>query len=80
VTESANITKERLKNTPAPSTEVLHANKYGLERHASWNYLSVIGQLNDFTQTHDQTYLLPYINVHNYLKTQKLYTKKQSNK
>jgi hypothetical protein len=31
VTESANIPKGRLKNTPAPEPEILHADKDGLE-------------------------------------------------
>jgi hypothetical protein len=46
VTESAHIPKGRLKNTPTPATEILHANTDGLARQESWNYPSVIGQLN----------------------------------
>jgi hypothetical protein len=51
VTESAHIPKGRLKNIPTPSTEILHANTYGLARQESWNYTSVIGQLNYLAQT-----------------------------
>jgi hypothetical protein len=43
---SANTPKGRIKNTPTPVTAILHADKDGLERHESWNYPSVIGQLN----------------------------------
>jgi hypothetical protein len=50
VTESANILKGRLKNTPTPVTEILHADKDGLECQESWNYPSVIGQLNYVAQ------------------------------
>jgi hypothetical protein len=32
VTKSANILRGRLKNTPTPTTEILHAKKDGLER------------------------------------------------
>jgi hypothetical protein len=46
VTESAHIPKGRLKNTPTPATEILHADKEGLERQDSWNYPSIIRQLN----------------------------------
>jgi hypothetical protein len=46
VPESAHIPKGRLKNTPAPATEILHADTEGLVRQESWNYSSVIGQLN----------------------------------
>jgi hypothetical protein len=58
VTENAHILKGRLKNTPTPDTEILHANKDGLERQESWNYPSVIGQLNYLAKTHDQIYPL----------------------
>jgi hypothetical protein len=50
VTESAHIPKGLLKNTPAPATAILHADKYRLARQESWNYLSVIGQLNYLAQ------------------------------
>jgi hypothetical protein len=46
VTESAHIPKDRLKNTPTPATAILHADAEGLARQESWNYPSVIGQLN----------------------------------
>jgi hypothetical protein len=39
-----------LKNTPTPATSTLHADKDGLERQESWNYPSVIGQLNFLAQ------------------------------
>jgi hypothetical protein len=45
VTESAHIPKGRLKNTPTPAKEILHAATDGLARKESWNYPSVIGQL-----------------------------------
>jgi hypothetical protein len=35
-----------LKNTPTPATSILHADIEGLARQESWNYPSVIGQLN----------------------------------
>jgi hypothetical protein len=50
VTESAHIPKGRLKNTPTPATEILHADTEGLTRQESWNYPSVIGQLNYLAQ------------------------------
>jgi hypothetical protein len=50
VTESAHIPKGRLNNTPTPETAILHAYKEGLTRQESWNYTSVIGQLNYFAQ------------------------------
>jgi hypothetical protein len=50
VTESAHIPKGRLKNTPTPATEILHADTEGLARQESWNYPSVIGQLNYLAQ------------------------------
>jgi hypothetical protein len=46
VPESAHIPKGQLKNTPTPATEILHANAEGITRQESWNYPSVIGQLN----------------------------------
>jgi hypothetical protein len=46
VTEIAHIPKGRLKNTPTPATAILHADTEGLARQKSWNYLSLIGQLN----------------------------------
>jgi hypothetical protein len=51
VTESAHIPKGRLKNTPTPATTILHADKEGLERQESWNYSSIIGQLNYLAQS-----------------------------
>jgi hypothetical protein len=42
VTESANIPKGRLMNTPTPATAILHADKNVLECQASWNYPSGI--------------------------------------
>jgi short-subunit dehydrogenase involved in D-alanine esterification of teichoic acids len=50
VTESALIPKGRLKNTPTPATGILHADTEGLARQESWNYPSVIGQLNYLAQ------------------------------
>jgi hypothetical protein len=50
ITESAHIPKGRLKNTPAPATAILHADTEGLARQESWNYTSVIGQLNNLAQ------------------------------
>jgi hypothetical protein len=50
VTESAHIPKGRLKNTPTPATAILHADTEGLARKESWNYPSVIGQLNYLAQ------------------------------
>jgi hypothetical protein len=43
ITEIAHMPKGRLKNTPTPATETLHADKDGLPRQESWNYPSVIG-------------------------------------
>jgi hypothetical protein len=45
VTESAHISKGGLKNTPTPSTEIIHTDKEVLARQESWNYPSVIKQL-----------------------------------
>jgi hypothetical protein len=50
VTESAHIPKGRLKNTPTPAAAILHADTEGLARQESWNYPSVIGQLNYLAQ------------------------------
>jgi hypothetical protein len=50
VAESAHIPKGRLKNTPTPATAILHADTDGLARQESWNYPSVIGQLNYLAQ------------------------------
>jgi hypothetical protein len=50
VTESAHIPKGRLKNTPTPFTAMLNADTEGLTRQESWNYPSVIGQLNYLAQ------------------------------
>jgi hypothetical protein len=52
VTESAHIPKDQLKNTPTPTptTATLHAEKEGLVRQESWNYHSIIGQLNYLAQ------------------------------
>jgi hypothetical protein len=54
VTESAHIPKGRLKNTPTPDTPcliaILHADTEGRARQESWNYPSVIGQLNYLAQ------------------------------
>jgi hypothetical protein len=50
VTESAHIPKGRLKNTPTPATSMLHAYTEGLAQQVSWNYPSVIGQLNYLAQ------------------------------
>jgi hypothetical protein len=38
VTDSANIPKGRLKNTPTPATAILYDDTDGLERQESWNY------------------------------------------
>jgi hypothetical protein len=46
VTESSHIPKGRLKNTPTPTTAILHADTEGLALKEPWNYPSVIGQLN----------------------------------
>jgi hypothetical protein len=50
VTESAHTPKGRLKNTPTPATAILHADAEGLARQESWNYPSVIRQLNYLAQ------------------------------
>jgi hypothetical protein len=50
VTESAHIPKGRLKNTPTPTTVILHADTEGPTRQESWSYPSVIGQLNYLAQ------------------------------
>jgi hypothetical protein len=50
VTESAHIPKGRLKNNPTPATEILHTDAEGLACQESWNYPSVIGQLNYLVQ------------------------------
>jgi hypothetical protein len=50
VTESAHIPKGRLKKTPTPATEILHADLEGPARQESWNYPSVIGQINYLAQ------------------------------
>jgi hypothetical protein len=46
MTETAHIPKGRLKNTQTPATSILHADTEGLARQESWNYPSVLGQLN----------------------------------
>jgi hypothetical protein len=50
VTESAHTPKGRLTNTPTPATVILNADTEGLARQESWNYPSVIGQLNYLAQ------------------------------
>jgi hypothetical protein len=50
VTESAHILKGRLKNTPPPATAILQSDTDGRARQESWNYPSVIGQLNHLAQ------------------------------
>jgi hypothetical protein len=50
ITESAHIPKGLLKNTPTPDIAILHADTDGLARQESWNYPSVIGQLNYLAQ------------------------------
>jgi hypothetical protein len=50
VAESAHIPKGGLNNTPTPATAILHADAEGLARQESWNYPSVIGQLNYLAQ------------------------------
>jgi hypothetical protein len=50
VTESAHILNGRLKNTPTPATAILHADTEGLARQESWNYASIIEQLNYLAQ------------------------------
>jgi hypothetical protein len=50
VTESAHIPKGQLKNTLTPATAILHFDTDGLARQESWNYPSVIGQLNYLAQ------------------------------
>jgi hypothetical protein len=50
VTESAHIPEGRLKNIPTPATEILHADTEGLARQESWNYPSIIRQLNSLAQ------------------------------
>jgi hypothetical protein len=52
VTESAHILKGLLKNTPTPATAILHSEKEGLARQESWNYYSVIEQLNYLAQNY----------------------------
>jgi hypothetical protein len=46
VTESAHIPKGQLKNTPTPAMAILNSDTDGLARQESWNYPSLIGQLN----------------------------------
>jgi hypothetical protein len=58
ITESAKISKGRLKNKTTPATEVLHADKDGLKCQDSWNYPSFIGKLNYLAQI-DQIYISP---------------------
>jgi hypothetical protein len=50
VSKITHIPKGRLKNTPTPATAILHADIEGLARKESWNYPSVIGQLNYLAQ------------------------------
>jgi hypothetical protein len=50
VTQSADIPKGRLKNAHTPATSILHDDKEVLERQESWNYPSIIGQLNYLAQ------------------------------
>jgi hypothetical protein len=50
VTESAHIPKGQLKNTPTPATAILHADTEGLTGQESWNYTSIIGQINYLAQ------------------------------
>jgi hypothetical protein len=50
VTESTHIPKGRPKNTHTPAKAILHADTEGLARQESWNYPSVIGQLNYLAQ------------------------------
>jgi hypothetical protein len=51
VTESAHIPKGQLKKTPTPATAILHVDTEGLARKESWNYPSVIEQLNYIEKT-----------------------------
>jgi hypothetical protein len=50
VPESAHIPKGRLRNTLTPATAILHADTDGLARQESWNYPSLIKQLNYLAQ------------------------------
>jgi hypothetical protein len=50
VTESAHIPKGILKNTPPPASSILHADTEVLAHQESWNYPSIIGQLNHLAQ------------------------------
>jgi hypothetical protein len=50
IIESAHIPKGRLKNTSTPAKSILHADTERLARQESWNYPSVIGQLNYLAQ------------------------------
>jgi hypothetical protein len=50
MTESAHITKGRLKHIPTPATVILHADKEGLVRQESWSYPSIIIQLSYLAQ------------------------------
>jgi hypothetical protein len=50
VTEIAHIPKGRPKNTPTPATEILHTDTEGFAQQESWNYPSVIRQLNYLAQ------------------------------
>jgi hypothetical protein len=50
VIEIAHIPKCRLKSTPTPATSILHADTEDLTGQESWNYPSVIGQLNYLAQ------------------------------
>jgi hypothetical protein len=50
VTERAHIPKGQLKTTLTPATAILHPDKERLERQESWNYPSIIEQLNYIAQ------------------------------
>jgi hypothetical protein len=50
VAEISHIPKGRLKSTPTRAKAILHADTEKLARKESWNYPSVIGQLNYLAQ------------------------------
>jgi hypothetical protein len=79
VTESAHIPKGRLKNTPPPATEILHADKEGLARQKSWRYPSVIGQLNYLAQNARPDISFAVHQCARFPKNPRLYTKKPLN-
>jgi hypothetical protein len=71
LTESAHIPKGRLKNTPTPATAILYADTEELARQESWNYPSVIGQLNHLAQNSRPDVSLAFYQCARFSKEQK---------